>query len=96
MFSKISLQLTKFQLTVRAFLHANLTYEIIVTEWKKVHQLFLSSLPNAPMHFEKTKSLRIKGFKLLNSILWYKTTALLEVRQNSAIGIYQQQSTCKV
>jgi hypothetical protein len=44
----------------------------------------------------KTKSLRIKGFKLMNAILWHKTTELWEVQQNSAMGIHQQQSTCKV
>jgi hypothetical protein len=44
----------------------------------------------------KTKSLRIKGFKLLNYKLRYKTVALCEERQNSAIGIHQQRSTYKV
>ena len=60
-FRKISLQLTKFRSTLRAFLHNNLTYEIIVTEWMKVHQLFLTFLTNVPMHFAKPSLCESRG-----------------------------------
>jgi len=52
-FRKLSLQVTKFQSTLRAFLHNNLTYEVTDTEWKKVHLLlFLSSYALLNVHFD--------------------------------------------